>query len=58
MNKRNFNVVGNNANNQEPAKEIVFIKSRRAELKGCRICKQEYLSLFPALAVSYYRRTI
>ena len=22
--------------------------------KGCRICVQEYLSLFPALAVSYY----
>ena len=22
--------------------------------KGCRICEQEYLSLFPALAVSYY----
>ena len=22
--------------------------------KGCRICEQEYLSLFPALAISYY----
>ena len=32
MNKRNFNVVGNNANNQELAKGIAFIKSRRAEL--------------------------
>lgn len=32
MNKRNFNVVGNNANNQELAKGIVFVKSRRAEL--------------------------
>lgn len=32
MNKRNFNVVGNNANNQELAKGIAFVKSRRAEL--------------------------
>ena len=32
MNKRNFNVVENNANNQELAKGIAFIKSRRAEL--------------------------
>lgn len=31
MNKRNFNVVGNNANNQELAKGIAFMKSRRAE---------------------------
>ena len=32
MNKRNFNVVENNVNNQELAKGIAFIKSRRAEL--------------------------
>ena len=33
MNKRNFNVVGNNeTDNQEFAKGIAFVKSRRAEL--------------------------
>ena len=33
MNKRNFNVVGNNeTDNQELAKGIAFVKSRRAEL--------------------------
>lgn len=33
MNKKNFNVVGNNeTENQELAKGIAFIKSRRAEL--------------------------
>lgn len=32
MNKRNFNVVENNVNNQELAKGIAFVKSRRAEL--------------------------
>ena len=32
MNKRNCNVVGNNANNHELAKGIAFIKSCRAEL--------------------------
>ena len=33
MNKRNFNVAGNQeADNQEFAKGIAFIKSRRAEL--------------------------
>ena len=33
MNKRDFNVVGNEGtNNQELAKGIAFIKSRRAEL--------------------------
>ena len=38
MNKRNFNVVGNNAsNNQELAKGIAFVKSRRAELNVVQI---------------------
>ena len=33
MNKRNFNVVGNEGtDNQEFAKGIAFVKSRRAEL--------------------------
>ncbi len=33
MNKRNFNVVENNEiDNQESAKGIAFVKSRRAEL--------------------------
>ena len=33
MNKRNFNVVGNNeTENQELAKGIAFVKSRRAEI--------------------------
>ena len=45
MNKRNFNVVENNEiDNQESAKGIAFVKSRRAELNvvqmvessGCR----------------------
>ena len=30
------------------------INERTILNKGCRICEQEYLSLFPALAVSYY----
>ena len=30
------------------------INERTILKKGCRICEQEYLSLFPALAVSYY----
>jgi len=30
------------------------INERTILKKGCRFCKQEYLSLFPALAVSYY----
>ena len=30
------------------------INERAILKKGCRICEQEYLSLFPALAVSYY----
>ena len=30
------------------------INERAILNKGCRICEQEYLSLFPALAVSYY----
>ena len=30
------------------------INERTALGKGCRICEQEYLSLFPALAISYY----
>ena len=43
MNKRNFNVVGNNeTDNQELAKGIAFVKSRRAELnvvfRWSRIC--------------------
>ena len=38
MNKRNFNVVGNNAsNNQELAKGMAFVKSRRAELNVVQI---------------------
>ena len=31
------------------------INERTILNKGCRICEQEYLSLFPALAVSYER---
>ena len=30
------------------------INERTILKKGCRICEQEYLSLFPALVVSYY----
>ena len=30
------------------------INERTVFGKGCRICEQEYLSLFPALAISYY----
>lgn len=30
------------------------INERTVLNKGCRICEQEYLSLFPALAISYY----
>ena len=30
------------------------INERTVLGKGCRICEQEYLSLFPALAISYY----
>ena len=30
------------------------INERTVLVKGCRICEQEYLSLFPALAISYY----
>ena len=30
------------------------VNERTILKKGCRICEQEYLSLFPALAVSYY----
>ena len=30
------------------------INERTILKKGCRICEQEYLSVFPALAVSYY----
>ena len=30
------------------------INERTVFNKGCRICEQEYLSLFPALAISYY----
>ena len=30
------------------------INERTILKKGCRFCEQEYLSLFPALAVSYY----
>ena len=30
------------------------INERTVLNKGCRICEQEYMSLFPALAISYY----
>ena len=30
------------------------INERTVLGKGCRICEQEYLSLFPALVISYY----
>lgn len=30
------------------------INERTVLGKGCRICEQEYLSLFPALAIGYY----
>ena len=30
------------------------INERTVLGKGCRMCEQEYLSLFPALAISYY----
>ena len=30
------------------------INERTVLGKGCRICEKEYLSVFPALAVSYY----
>ena len=30
------------------------INERTVLNKGCRICEQEYLSLFPALAIGYY----
>ena len=30
------------------------INERTVLVKGCRICEQEYLSLFPALVISYY----
>lgn len=39
MNKRDFNVVGNEGtDNQELAKGIAFIKSRRAELNVVQVC--------------------
>ena len=42
MNKRDFNVVGNEGtDNKELAKGIAFIKSRRAELK-CSPDGREY----------------
>ena len=34
------------------------INERTILKKGCRFCEQEYLSLFPALAVSYYSNWI
>ena len=48
MNKRNFNVVENNEiDNQESAKGIAFVKSRRAELNVVQMVEsmrdQEYL---------------
>ena len=30
------------------------INERTVLGKGCRMCEQEYMSLFPALAISYY----
>ena len=30
------------------------INERTVLGKGCRMCEQKYMSLFPALAISYY----